>query len=345
MHTKLLSAVALAATAACLAVPAAPALAAPVAARTSAASAHVPATLHWHDHGPSVARVQRILGLKATGTFDLHLLRAVQKFQRAHHIRPTGNVGPQTWDALLKVEQQHTASSAQARALAAAKSRAGAALSDLADALDVVGSGVDADSGPDGPLTGADAVVLNERLDRVDAHGAALSTALGKATAIGWVKTIGTRADHLIDVTGAIGTQAGGAIFLHPDRTLSLLDAVCDGLVEAAAQDHHPVDPARESAARTALLTAMRNYLTAAGPYGRQAWAIDPLGAGAPARIGALQAKADRLPQNQPLETATENYLKLFPLLPGKSLTGLRADAHTTRSHAKATLPTLRWVH
>src|SRR6476469_7707830 len=222
MHTtKLLSAVALAATAAGLAVPAAPALAAPVAARTSAAATRVPATLHWHDHGPSVARVQRILGLKATGTFDLHMVRAVQAFQRAHHIRPTGNVGPLTWAALLKGEKQHPVVSPQARALAAAKAKAGATLADLADELDNVGGDVDADSGPDGLLTAADAAVLNGRLDRVDAHGQALSTALDKARSVGWVNEINARAGHYIDVTDAIDSQHGAAVTLHLDRVVA----------------------------------------------------------------------------------------------------------------------------
>ena len=347
MHTKLLGAVALAATTVGLVAPAAPALAAPVAARTTTA-AHVPATLHWHDHGPSVARVQRILGLKVTGTFDLTTLRAVERFQRAHHIRATGNVGPLTWAALLKVENSQSPNSAQARALAAAKARAGAALSDLADALDMAGGDVDADSGPNGVLNGAEAAVLNGRLDRVAAHGQALSTALDKARSIGWVKEIGARSDHLIDVTAAIDSQDGAAGVLHPDQAVAQLNAMFDGLVQAAAKAKLTVDPAKESAARASVMSALRVYLTAAGPYARQAWAIDPFSAGAPARIASLRARAEALPQARSVDAALNSYVKVFgtsfdPTLP--TLPGLRADSRSTRTHLTATLPTVPWLH
>ena len=344
MHTKLLGAVALAATTVGLVAPAAPALAAPVAARTATA-AHVPATLHWHDHGPSVARVQRILGLKVTGTFDLTMLRAVERFQRAHHIRATGNVGPLTWAALLKVEKSQSPNSAQARALAAAKARAGDSLAALADELDGVGGDVDADTGPDGLLSGADAAVLNGRLDRVAAHGQALSTALDKARAVGWVKEIGARADNLIAETDAIDAQHAAAFSLHPDRTVALITAWGDGLVKSATQANHPVDPAKESAARTALLSALRAYLTATGPSARQEWAIDPLAAGAPARIAALGNKAGQLPQTEAFFNALVSYTKLFGASMGGSLPGLRAGTPSTGSHTAASLPAVPWLH
>jgi len=342
MHTtKLLSAVALAATAAGLAVPAAPAFAAPVAARTSAAATRVPATLHWHDHGPSVARVQRILGLKATGTFDLHTLRAVQAFQRAHHIRATGNVGPLTWAALLKAEQQKSANTA----LAAAKSQAGGTLSDLADELDVVGSEVDADSGPGGMLTRMDAAVLNRRLDRVDAHGQALSDALDKARSVGWVREINARAGHYIDVTDAVESQDGAAGVLHPEAAVAMFNAIFDQIVATAAKTNYPFDPAKESAARAAALSALRDYLTAAAPYARQSFATDPFGAGAPARIMALEAKAGNVPQGAALEAAMTNYGKVFGASFDPNLPGLRAGSRSTRSHVTVTLPKLRWLH
>ena len=341
MHKHVLSAVALAATTAGLVAPAAPALAAPLPAHAAiAAHAHVPGTLHWHDHGPAVARAQRLLGLKPTGTFDLHMLRAVQRFQRAHHIRATGNVGPVTWAALLRGESGQTAN----QALAAAKTRAGASLADLADAIDFTREGVKIDSTSIGLLTKADVAVLNGRLDRVDAHGQALSDALDKARAIGWVNEINARAGHYVVVTEAIGSQAGVATSLHPDLVVALFTKVFDQVVQAAADAGQPVDPAKESAARAAVFSAMRDYLTAAAPYARKAWAIDPLSAGAPARIAALQHQADNLPQGKPLEAALKSYGKVIGASFDATMPSLRAGSRPTRSHVAAELPKLPWL-
>jgi peptidoglycan hydrolase-like protein with peptidoglycan-binding domain len=52
--------------------------------------------------GAAVAAVQRVLRVSpVSGRFGALTRAAVVRFQRAHGIRPTGNVGPLTWQALI----------------------------------------------------------------------------------------------------------------------------------------------------------------------------------------------------------------------------------------------------
>ena len=59
------------------------------------------------DHGPLVGTLQHLLKLPVDGIFGRHTRRAVKQFQRGHHLLADGQVGPQTWKALLR--HRHTA--------------------------------------------------------------------------------------------------------------------------------------------------------------------------------------------------------------------------------------------
>lgn len=57
--------------------------------------------LRHGDSGPAVLAVQRALRVSpASGWFGPVTRAAVIRFQRAHHLPTTGNVGPLTWKAL-----------------------------------------------------------------------------------------------------------------------------------------------------------------------------------------------------------------------------------------------------
>jgi hypothetical protein len=63
--------------------------------------------LHMGDHGPLVGTLQHLLKLPVDGIFGRHTRRAVKQFQRGHHLLADGQVGPHTWNALLR--HRHTA--------------------------------------------------------------------------------------------------------------------------------------------------------------------------------------------------------------------------------------------
>ncbi len=63
--------------------------------------------LHMGDHGPLVGTLQHLLKLPVDGIFGRHTRRAVKQFQRRHHLLADGQVGPHTWNALLR--HRHTA--------------------------------------------------------------------------------------------------------------------------------------------------------------------------------------------------------------------------------------------
>jgi peptidoglycan hydrolase-like protein with peptidoglycan-binding domain len=58
------------------------------------------ATLKQGARGPAVARIQTYVGARPDGDFGPHTAAAVRKWQRKHHLSPTGAVGPNTWAAL-----------------------------------------------------------------------------------------------------------------------------------------------------------------------------------------------------------------------------------------------------
>lgn len=58
------------------------------------------ATLKYGAHGPAVARIQSYVHTKADGDFGPLTAAAVRRWQRHHHLRPTGAVGAATWAAL-----------------------------------------------------------------------------------------------------------------------------------------------------------------------------------------------------------------------------------------------------
>jgi hypothetical protein len=91
------------------------ACAVPVAIPMVAATPANAAGIHGHharllrmgDHGPLVGTLQHLLKLPVDGIFGRHTRRAVKQFQRLHHLLVDGQVGPQTWNALLR--HRHTA--------------------------------------------------------------------------------------------------------------------------------------------------------------------------------------------------------------------------------------------
>jgi peptidoglycan hydrolase-like protein with peptidoglycan-binding domain len=58
------------------------------------------ATLKYGAHGPAVARIQSFVGTRPDGDFGPATAAAVRKWQRHHHLRTTGAIGPATWAAL-----------------------------------------------------------------------------------------------------------------------------------------------------------------------------------------------------------------------------------------------------
>ena len=84
---------------AALAIPVAatPAAAHPVVASVSSTASP---TLRQGAHGPAVATLQRLLGMRAYGTFGPLTRRNVVAFQRSVRLTPDGVVGPRTWRAL-----------------------------------------------------------------------------------------------------------------------------------------------------------------------------------------------------------------------------------------------------
>ena len=56
--------------------------------------------------GPAVNAVQRLLGVTPSGWFGPKTLAAVRAFQAKNKIPTTGNVGPLTWAALVKLAMQ-----------------------------------------------------------------------------------------------------------------------------------------------------------------------------------------------------------------------------------------------
>lgn len=59
-------------------------------------------TLEPGDHGKSVKRLQRALGLTADGIYGSGTARVVRRFQRRHDIKPDGIVGAGTWRMLRR---------------------------------------------------------------------------------------------------------------------------------------------------------------------------------------------------------------------------------------------------
>lgn len=58
--------------------------------------------VHRGSAGPAVSAVQRAVGMTPSGAFRSQTVRAVARWQRAHHLRDTGVVNIPTWRALLK---------------------------------------------------------------------------------------------------------------------------------------------------------------------------------------------------------------------------------------------------
>lgn len=73
----------------------------------SAPVAHALPTLEPGDHGRSVERLQRSLGLTADGIFGEGTARVVRRFQRKHALTADGIVGASTWRMLRRSGRAH----------------------------------------------------------------------------------------------------------------------------------------------------------------------------------------------------------------------------------------------
>jgi peptidoglycan hydrolase-like protein with peptidoglycan-binding domain len=72
------------------------------------------AVIHPGDTGPAVAWLQRDLGVKTGGKYGDYgplTLKAVEHFQKFHHLDADGVVGPATWDFLLGKQKTTTTTS------------------------------------------------------------------------------------------------------------------------------------------------------------------------------------------------------------------------------------------
>ena len=61
--------------------------------------------LRLGDRGPGVARVQRMLQIRASGLYGRRTYLAVRRFQRSHHLLVDGEVGPHTLRALRRASR------------------------------------------------------------------------------------------------------------------------------------------------------------------------------------------------------------------------------------------------
>jgi murein L,D-transpeptidase YcbB/YkuD len=64
------------------------------------------ARLKFGDHGPAVAKVQRMLHIRADGEFDDDTRFAVEKFQHKHDLPTNGIVGRKTLRAIERAHKQ-----------------------------------------------------------------------------------------------------------------------------------------------------------------------------------------------------------------------------------------------
>lgn len=70
-------------------------------AATRRSSRHHRRILRLHATGPDVTRIQRLLGVPVDGVFGRATLHAVERFQHAHGLLVDGQVGVNTWAALI----------------------------------------------------------------------------------------------------------------------------------------------------------------------------------------------------------------------------------------------------
>ena len=68
----------------------------------SAPSALAEKTVERGDRGPTVRKLQRLLGVRADGVFGKGTVRAVKRFQRRRGLKADGIAGPGTWRALKR---------------------------------------------------------------------------------------------------------------------------------------------------------------------------------------------------------------------------------------------------
>jgi lysozyme family protein len=67
-----------------------------------AAPASAEKTVEHGDRGPTVRKLQRLLGVHADGVFGKGTVRAVKRLQRRKHLHADGIAGPGTWRALKR---------------------------------------------------------------------------------------------------------------------------------------------------------------------------------------------------------------------------------------------------
>ncbi|HWT92927.1 MAG TPA: peptidoglycan-binding protein [Solirubrobacteraceae bacterium] len=79
-------------------------------------------TVERGDRGPTVKKLQRLLGQRADGIFGKGTVRAVKRFQRRHGMKADGIAGPGTWRALKRAVARRKASRSSSSAGGSVKS-------------------------------------------------------------------------------------------------------------------------------------------------------------------------------------------------------------------------------
>jgi cell wall-associated NlpC family hydrolase len=191
------------------------------------------ATLKYGAHGPAVARIQSYVHTKADGDFGPHTAAAVRKWQRHHHLRGTGAVGPTMWAALPQ-DVALAACSRPAHGTGVAMTCAYLHQGSSGPAVKVLQRKVHtAVDGAFGPLTRA-AVIKAQRKAKLSGHGR-----VGPAT---WA------------ALGLLGTPACRAVPRHHlSQHAKAVRAIARQVVVLATRLHHHWARTHNQIARAAL--------------------------------------------------------------------------------------------
>jgi peptidoglycan hydrolase-like protein with peptidoglycan-binding domain len=128
------------------------------------------ATLKQGAHGPAVATIQTFVGTPHDGDFGPLTAAAVRKWQRQHHLRPTGVVGAATWAALPQAVAL-AACGRQAHGPGTSRTCAYLHQGSTGPAVKLLQARVHVEiDGAFGPLTRA-AVVRKQRAAKLSGHG------------------------------------------------------------------------------------------------------------------------------------------------------------------------------
>jgi hypothetical protein len=174
-------------------------------------------TVERGDRGPTVRKLQRLLGLPADGVFGKGTLRAVKRFQRRRGMDADGVAGPATWAAL---KRGRASASASASTRSRSRSRGGARVQTRGGSVRLLQRrlGIAAD-GVYGPAT-ARAVKRFQRR-----HGLPADGIVGPAT---W-SALGVRGSHPVLKRARLrrgGGGGGGGLPVRIRRAIAAADRI-----------------------------------------------------------------------------------------------------------------------